>query len=72
MIFPSPSAAYVIFVMFTVRMGNVLRGKFWWLEEIVICEVYEVSVRIYFTSGENHLNNFVTTCRTVKVKETPL
>jgi hypothetical protein len=32
--------------MFTERMTNVLREKVWWLEEIVICEVYEVSDRI--------------------------
>ena len=49
-------------------MRNVLREKGWWLEEIVICEIYEVTVRIYFTAGENHLNNFVTTCRILKSK----
>jgi hypothetical protein len=66
--FPLPSAVYAIFVMFRERMRNVLRGKVWWLKEIVICGVYEVSVRIYFTSGENYLNNFVTACRTLKSK----
>jgi hypothetical protein len=49
-------------------MRNVLREKVWWLKEVAICEVYEVSVRIYFTTGEKHLNNFVATCRTVKSK----
>jgi hypothetical protein len=43
-------------------------GKIWWLEEIVICEVYGVSISIYFTSGENHLKNSVITCRTAKSK----
>jgi hypothetical protein len=52
MIFPSPSTADAIFVMFTERMRNELRKKVWWLVEIVICEVYEVTVRIYFTSGK--------------------
>ena len=29
MIFPSPSTAYVIFVIFTERMRNVRREKVW-------------------------------------------
>jgi hypothetical protein len=70
MIFPSPSTADALFVMFTDRMRNELREKVWWLVEIVFCEVYEVTVRIYFISEKNQINNFVTTYthRTVKNK----